>query len=321
MKSTKSTETMVSDGNRISFERQRLSRERIITITILAVATIICIVGIVLIANAVDGKRKDEGKTKTAAAVPSDKPAKCDYSEEAKRVGLGEFLDKVKSTYYKLHPYEVYDDPDVTSDRIKEEFVAYDPTPSAIKARTDTSLDLLKEISNKRIKKAALKPRERKVLAQVKHYLQHVFGQPFEANYYAGDWMMGPNKRCWQEICYIGNTVYNGLGLHFKPNSTSDVRLIETKLKTYRAGILQYIENMKMGVRKGMVRSKEACEVGVEALENKYKKISSSNETGRLFVSVTRCCYTPMLFVIGYWDLCLLLPLKYVCSENNLKQV
>ena len=284
MQPTKSTEMMVSDEKSATFGRQGPSRERITTITVLAVATIIFIVGIALIAIAAKEKGKDNGTpgTKAAAATPSDKATKCDYSDEAKRVGLGEFLDKVKSTYYKLHPYEVYDDPDVTLDRIKEEYVAYDPTPSTIKARTDTSLDLLKEISDKTINPAALKQRERKVLAQVKHYLQHVFGQPFDANYYAGDWMMGPNRNCWQEICNIGNTVYNGLGLHFKPNSTSDVQLIERKLKTYKAGILQYIENMRMGVRKGMVRSKEACEVGMKVLAAKYMKVSIDNETGKL---------------------------------------
>ena len=134
--------------------------------------TIIFIVGIALIAIAAKEKGKDNGtpSTKAAAATPSDKATKCDYSDEAKRVGLGEFLDKVKSTYYKLHPYEVYDDPDVTLDRIKEEYVAYDPTPSTIKARTDTSLDLLKEISDKTINPAALKQRERKVLAQVANF-------------------------------------------------------------------------------------------------------------------------------------------------------
>ena len=288
MQPTKSTEMMVSDGKGITFERERLSKERIITLVVLAVATIFLIVGIALIAVSAAGKEKKAAK-KAAAAVPSGNPAVCDFSEEAERVGLGEFLDKVKATYYKLHPYEVYDDPDVTTDRIKAEYVAYDPTPSVIKQRTDTSLALLKEINDKNIKKYALKPRERKVVAQVKHYLQHIFGQPYDVNYYAGDWMMGPNKRCWQEICHHGNAVYNGLGLHHNPKSASDVELIEKKLKTHKAGILQYVQNMKMGVRKGMVRSVEACKVGIRAIHAKYLKVSLYNETGRQ----TFCCLSP----------------------------
>ena len=72
------------------------------------------------------------------------------------------------------------------------------------------------------------------MMAQVKHFLKHAFGKPFDANYYAGDWMMGPNKRCWQEICYIGKAVQNGLGHYFKPYNVSDVELIETKLSNFQ---------------------------------------------------------------------------------------
>ena len=195
-------------------------------------------------------------------------------------MGLGEFLDRVKATYFKLHPYDVHSDPDVTEDRITTDFAGYDPTPSMIKNRTDTALGLLSEISGKNVKTDSLKPRERKALAQVKHYLKHVFGQPYDVNYYAGDWMMGPNLFCWQEICYIGYAVHNGLGLYHKPYSASDVKLIEKKLQTHKAGILQYIENMKIGVRKGMIRSVEECEAGMNSIKGRYLNISLYNSTG-----------------------------------------
>ena len=195
-------------------------------------------------------------------------------------MGLREFLDRVKATYFKLHPYDVYLDPDVTKDRIKTDFVGYDPTPSMIKNRTDTALGLLSEINGKKINTNSLKPREGKALAQVKHYLKHVFGQPYDVNYYAGDWMMGPNLFCWQEICNLGYAVYNGLGLYHKPYNASDVRLIERKLKTHKAGILQYIENMKTGVLKGMIRSVEECEAGINTIKRQYLNISLYNSTG-----------------------------------------
>ena len=215
----------------------------------------------------------------TATSSPS---SRCDFSEEAKRVGLGEFLDRVKATYFKLHPYDVYWDPDVTNDRIRSEFVGYDPTPSVIKNRTDTALGLLREINGTKINTDSLKPRERKALAQVKHYLQHMFGQPYDVNYYAGDWMMGPNLFCWQEMCYQGYAVYNALGLYHKPYNASDVQLIEKKLKTHKAGILRYIENMKMGVRKGMIRSVEECVAGINTIKRQYLNISLYNSTGKL---------------------------------------
>ena len=314
METSKSTEMIIFDGPGTTFGR-KYSRARIITLVVLAVALIFLIVGIVLITIAANDRAseknekssgsncKQEQEKPTAEPIPSttigvptsnlpptattSPSSRCDFSEEAKRVGLGEFLDRVKATYFKLHPYNVYWDPDVTNDRIKSEFVGYDPTPSVIKNRTDTALGLLREINGTKINTDSLKPRERKALAQVKHYLQHMFGQPYDVNYYAGDWMMGPNLFCWQEICNQGYAVYNGLGLHHKPYNAADVELIEMKLKTHKAGILQYIENMKMGVRKGMIRSVEECEAGINTIKRQYLKISLYNSTGKL----RNCCF------------------------------
>ena len=50
--------------------------------------------------------------------------SRCGFSQEAQKAGLVEFLDRVKSTYYKLHPYDVHNDPEVTTDRVKKEYVA-----------------------------------------------------------------------------------------------------------------------------------------------------------------------------------------------------
>ena len=271
------------------------SKERMITMAIFCIGVILFIVGIVLIAVATADKNETEETTappteatiattttKTPLTTTTQAPSgQCDFSEEAQRVELGEFLSRVKATYYKLHPYEVYWNPDATPSEIRQEFVAYDPTPSVIKIRTDTALELLKEISDTKIIADALQPRERKALAQVKHYLQHIFGQPYDVNYYAGDWMLGPNLFCWQEICYHGYAVHNGIGLHHKPYNASDVELIEKKLKTHKAGILQYIENMKMGVRKGMVRSIEECEAGINTIKRQYLNVSRYNATGK----------------------------------------
>ena len=222
---------------------------------------------------------------KPTSAKPTSAPTekRCAFSKEAQRTGLPEFLSLVKNTYYKLHPYDVYYDPDVKTSTIREKYVAYDPRPSVIKKRTDTALNLLKEISSKSIDTDKLKPRERKSLAQVKHYLQHIFGQPYDVNYYAGDWMLGPNLFCWQEICYHGYGIYNGIGLHHKPYNASDVNLIETKLRTHKEGILQYIENVKMGVKSGMVRSVEECKAGLNAISRRYLNVSLLNETGNPF--------------------------------------
>ncbi|XP_015767204.1 PREDICTED: uncharacterized protein LOC107345966 isoform X4 [Acropora digitifera] len=307
MDTTGSNQMMISEeGAKV----KKLGKARIVTLILLAVAVIFLVVGIVLISVASSKKEgqhvksgsgdaqrgngekptsaKPTSANQTFAKPTSTKPTSaptetsCAFSEEAQRTGLHEFLSRVKNTYYKLHPYDIYYDPDVTTSRIKEEYVAYDPTPSVIKKRTDAALDLLKEISSKSIDTDKLKPRERKSLAQVKHYLQHVFGQPYDVNYYAGDWMLGPNLFCWQEICSHGYGIYNGIGLNQNPRNVSDVNLIETKLKTHKEGILQYIENVKMGVKIGMVRSVEECKAGLNAISRRYLNVSLHNETGVL---------------------------------------
>lgn len=260
---------MVSE---IKFGKSRFSKERVVTISLLAVAFIFMIVGIVLMAVAASEK-----EALAATMAPS---SRCDFSEEAQKSGLAEFLHRVKSTYYKLHPYDVHNDPEVTTDQVKTEYVAYDPTPSAIKNRTVTALELLKEINETQINTDRLNPREKKALAQVKHYLEHAFGQPNGANYFSGDWMMVPNMYCMQEICDHGNAVSNGIGGHHQPHSIRDVEDIERKLKTHKQSFLQYIKNLKMGVSAGMVRSKEACKVGLDAIKKKYLNISRYNETG-----------------------------------------
>ena len=319
--SSKSTEFMISENAGTTFREGK--KHRIITIALLVVALIVLIVGIVLIVVAATKKEDKSASTSTTMepqknSVPSTKEpqnnsvpsepgstptvpvtkapsSRCDFSQEAQNAGLPEFLSHVKSTYFKLHPYDVVSDPDVTPDRVKTEYVAYDPTPAVIKKRTDTALALLKEISNKNINTNRLKPRERKALAQVKHYLQHMFGQPYDVNYYAGDWMMGPNLFCWQEICAHGYGVYNGIGRHNKPYNASDVKLIESKLKTHKAGILQYIENMKMGVRRGMIRSTEECLAGLNSIKRRYLNTSRYNETGEVVYPSLSCLF--MIFI------------------------
>ena len=307
MELSRSTEFVISEDSDSKSGRSR--KERIITIALLVVASIVLIVGVVLIAvastkndaksaststtiepqqNSVPTKESGSSTVSTkSGSTPTVTTTKsalhtCAFSEEAQNVGLGEFLGRVKSTYYKLHPYDFVFDPDATTDRIKREYVAYDPTPSTIKNRTDTAQALLKEIRDKSIKTDLLKLRERKALAQVKHFLQHMFGQPYDVNYYAGDWMMGPNLFCWQPICEHGYSVYNGIGRHHKPYNADDVKLIESKLKTHKAGFLQYIENMKMGVRRGMIRSTEECEAGNDAIKRQYLNTSRYNETGEV---------------------------------------
>lgn len=270
-----------------------ITRARLAVLIVGLFGIVLVITGIALLALASSKSRTCELDEKTP--VPGSPLVQysgpCGYSPEAQRIDLAEFIEKVKATYYKHHPHNIVYDPDIFDwysyvaidviEKVKAEYVAYDPTPTVIKARTDASYSLLKEFNNKDINLSALKPRERKAVAQIKHYLQHVFGQPYDVNYYSGDWLMGPNLFCWQPVCYHGYDVYNGVGLYHKPYNISDVKLIKAKLETHKAGILQYINNMKMGITKGMVRSIEECIAGADSIKRKYLNVSLYNETGK----------------------------------------
>ena len=52
------------------------------------------------------------------------------------------------------------------------------------------------------------------------------------------------------------------------------------KLQEQADAILQYVENMKEGVRRGMVRSVAECKAGIYAVKQEFLNISRFNETG-----------------------------------------
>lgn len=265
-------ETVVFKGN-------QSNKTRIWLIIFALIAVIILIVGIVLIVLAI---KKKEDATDTDEHASS---SFCEYSEEAKRIGLDDFMKRVKKTYYDKHPFMLPGDPDATREDIKEKYSAYNPTPDYIKEVTDTALNLYKEAKEIKVVSDKLKPRERKALSQLKHYLKTLFGQPFDMNFYAGDWMMGPTFYCSkQTICNVGKHL-QGMLARLKPKNAKDVELIKSKLKTHKEGILRYMENLKMGKIHGMVYSQEACVAGWNGLKRKYLKIALKNETGKNYLT------------------------------------
>ena len=276
------------------------SREKILILVVFIVGVLLLVIGIALIAAASIKSRNCEAKSPSESSLTGGGPTgstngrgnstttgsspSCEFSEEADRIGLEDFLNKVAHSYYLVHPYAYSYHPEVTTpEELKKGFFAYDPSPSATKNRTDTAWSLLDEINNKikdlKLNANKLKPRERKAIAQVRHYLKHVFGQPYDVNYYGGDWMMGPNLFCWQPVCYLPNNIYNTF-IYFRPYDLLDVETIRKHLEDTRTGILRYIENMNMGIERGMVRSQEECEAGLNAVRRKYQNISLHNETG-----------------------------------------
>lgn len=102
--------------------------------------------------------------------------------------GLLDFVNKLKVVFYQLHPYEVSYKPRVSADEVRKNFKAFDPTPSSIKNITDTSRSLLQELNTLHINTELLKTRESKALAELKHFLEHSFGNVYDFDYYSGSY-------------------------------------------------------------------------------------------------------------------------------------
>lgn len=248
-----------------------------ILITLIVLFSIACLlIGMALIIKANARCKEANSNTKTTDHFTS---KTCAPSQEAERVKLFEFFKSVQKTFFDLHPNTIVLDTLASLEKIKKTYKAYDARPEAIKNRTDSANKLLNDTANMDIKVSKLKPRERKLLSQIKFYLKHVFGQPYDGDYYTGGWMMGPNFFCWQPMCSLGSEMSGHLPL-FAPVTLDDIHQLEKIFEGYKNTIYQYIKNLKLGIKAGMVRSLEECNAGLNSFKQIYRKIYFSNGTG-----------------------------------------
>lgn len=255
-------------------------RTTLILATAITLVGIACLItGVVLLVkrnNSVlcettEGSQKEKSRDK--------KVERCTFSVEAKRCGLDVFLQKVFDTTYELHPFLISTKPKVSAEEVKVKYKAYDPSPSNLKQVTDTAKNLLEELTRKEIKEKKLNLRERKALAQLRHFLKHVFGTPFDGNYYFGDFLLGPNVFCWQHICSVGSSLQRSLGF-FKPADASGLEVLIEKLAEIDKTFKTYTDNLKYGVKAGMVRSEEECVAGLDAIKRQFFSISVDGPEG-----------------------------------------
>ena len=238
------------------------------------VTGLIClIIGIVLLTR---GTKCEE----TPLAKPRSVSDRCSYSDEAKRSGLDTFLQKLQDSYFRLHPNKIAFKPGVKPSEIRLKYRAYNPSPDNIKLITDEAMRLLKEVNQINLETHKLRQREKKALAQVKHYLQHVFGVPYDVNYYAGDFLLGPNLWCWQPLCDTPYEMEHSLHF-FKPGNTKELENFERKLVEVKEMFAQYRKNMEYGVAVGMVRSVEECKAGINGLTAYFRKIANKGPSGK----------------------------------------
>ena len=210
--------------------------------------------------------------------------ASCSYSDEAKRIGLDLFLNELLRKYHELLPENLSLKPGITKEEILKNYRPYDPRPSAIKNYTDEVRRLHDRLEVIIVKAngSRMKLRENKAMYLAQHLLRHSFDWgPYERNYYAGDWMFEPNLYCWQPICNV-LTNLDGVIFYFKPENLSGIEAIEELLKKHNDTFVQYIENLKLGVATGMVRSVESCTAGIHSIKGNYYEVAVNNASGKI---------------------------------------
>ena len=163
----KETSQMMAE-DKLKFQgkgKSSFSKSRILFIILAVIALVVLVVGIVLIALA--AKRKDcdgrKGGKHPGSSGEEISSEFCEYSDEAKRIGLDDMILRVKKSYYEYHPFQLPGDPDATRDEIKKNYKAYNPTPEYIKQVTDAAWKLLKEVDETKVNSNKLKTREKKL--------------------------------------------------------------------------------------------------------------------------------------------------------------
>ena len=253
----------------VSARKMFEKRCRVVAITvgvILVVSLTLFVVGLVFIVN----------KCEERAETLSNTVDLCKPSEEAIKSGLIDLLANVRENFSKTCPCAPLP---LSHDNIvpSREYV----NPAIIKDTTDKARSLYKQLKSLTIDELKLTPRELKNLAEVEHFLSHNFGQP-EEDYYTGSWLLGPNIMCSSGyMCrWFKHHVVISYSIAFPLESLQDIIKIRKAFVFYNKTVYQYMDNIRYGVRSGMVRSKEACLAGLDAIKAEYINIAESNATG-----------------------------------------
>lgn len=113
----------------------------------------------------------------------------CQSSAEATRSHLTELLAEIQQTFfYQLHPEHIARMAEATPELIREHFQPFDPSPDAIKRRTDKALELRRRLNALQIDTKKLKLRERKAIHGIRTAWIITLGIGFwDRTYFAGN--------------------------------------------------------------------------------------------------------------------------------------
>lgn len=260
---------------------RRRTRCESVVVGALIIAGIACLIaGIVMMIQANTVRKNNEPcqVAKVTRAVLSG----CEYSREAHTSGLARFLHEAQERFYELLPHKIAFKKGVMPNEIRQRYKSYDSTPMQIKFVTDEIAKLTKRLEDMNLQENKLTLREKRAKAQLSHWMQHIFpyGVPFAYDYYSGDWLMGPNVFCWSSICFLPMDVGSALP-HFQPSTVSEMEIIRNKLMEINQTFTQFVENMRLGVATGMVRTIEECKAGLDGLRGAFREVDIDGPAGK----------------------------------------
>lgn len=260
----------------VSVRKKFEKRCRVVASTvgvILLVSLTLFVVGLVLILN-----NKCDDSEETAGNVDL-----CRHSDEAIKSGLIDLLANVRRTSNEVCPCAAFLTPSNKKLVPPREYL----NPVTIKDTTDQARSLFKQLKSLTIDESKLTPRELRSLAEVEHFLSHNFGDP-EEDYYTGSWLLGPNIMCTSDyMCqwFKYHIIYTAV---VPPKSLQDILQIRKALAYYNKTVYQYMENIRYGIRSGMVQSIEACLAGLYAIKTAYIKIAEFNAIGKRLLELSK---------------------------------
>eukprot|EP00111_Clytia_hemisphaerica_P000364 TCONS_00000989-protein len=200
----------------------------------------------------------------------------CAPSEEAQRIHLAQFLQRCQQLYFRIYPHqellERKDEPQSVLNGIVHRFTPYLPTPSKLKETTDQINELRKQIDSVLYNESEMKPKENQMIAKIKVFLSQMMSVNFESGFYDGGWMFGPEYFCFNRVCRLQEEI-SILTYYYRPKTYEDLETLYNIFLQYNQTFHQNIENLKMGIKSGMIKSRSACEAGIKAFEENNKDI------------------------------------------------
>ncbi|EDO36462.1 predicted protein [Nematostella vectensis] len=265
-----------TEESKDSQRKESLRRRRILAATFLVVLAVCCLACTIIVATrqtlvetrrSFRPRRSIENTNLTTNATTSPAVDPCEYSDEAKRAGLPEFLLKIRKSYLTAYPFVTLYISGMTYNERRQAYRPFNPTPDKLKSITDSSLALAQELRQIQVNKRRLKRRERKIFAQAEYFLDFHYGSPFLDNYYSG-------SDCGREGISYAKVQLATLLVYFTPQSPADLEAVIRSIQADGRGITQYEKNVRRGVVAGMVRSAAECRAGYDCLSATYPEVA-----------------------------------------------